>query len=184
MSPLDVSPAAVEKQLVNTSFGVPLLVSSNEARNEICSSAAEQYTAILNSISQAADLVVVDIGTAFHPAYESFAHLSDEIVLVTEPQLLTVRRTRHLVTDLRTRDFGSARPLTLVTVNRTRAEMSMPLSKIEELLGHSVSLGFTPATELAYLSVERSTPMVLVQPDSIIARQFDTLAEQISRHIQ
>lgn len=183
ISPGDVTPAAVEKQLVSTNFGVPLLVASNEARNEICSTSADQFTAILTNISQLADLVVIDIGTSFHPGYEGFTHLCDEIVLVTEPQPLTVRRTRHMVSDLRTRDFGSARPLTVITVNRTRAEMTMPLSKMEEVLGHNVSLGFPPATELAYLTMERSAPMVVLQPDGLIAKQFDALAEQVARHM-
>jgi CheY-like chemotaxis protein/MinD-like ATPase involved in chromosome partitioning or flagellar assembly len=184
MAPGDIVPQTVEKQLVVTNFGVPLLLASNEAHNEICNDALEQYSAILTSVSHLAELVMVDIGTPFHPGYDSFTKLCDEIILVTEPQPLTVRRTRHLVSELRNRDYGSARPLTIVTVNRTRSEMTMPLSKMEDVLGHNVTLGFTPATELAYLSVERSAPMMIVQPEGLIARQFDTLAEQIARHIQ
>jgi pilus assembly protein CpaE len=180
----EITPAAVEKQLVVTNFGVPLLVASNEAHNNLCATASEQFASILTNISQLADLVVIDIGTSFHPGYDGFTHLCDEIVLVTEPQPLTVRRTRHLVADLRARDFGSARPLTVVTVNRTRAEMTMPVSKMEEALGHTISLGFPPATELAYLAVERSAPMLIVQPEGLIAKQFEVLAEQITRHLQ
>jgi hypothetical protein len=61
--------------------------------------------------------------------------------------------------------------------------MTMSISQIEEALGHSVTLGFPPVPELAYLSMTRSTPMILAQPEGMIAKQFETLADNVARHI-
>jgi CheY-like chemotaxis protein/MinD-like ATPase involved in chromosome partitioning or flagellar assembly len=178
----EITRAVVEKQLLSNTFGVPLLLASNETCGADCLGALAQFEAVLEELSRLADLVMLDIGGNFHPAYEIFTQMCDEMILLTDPQPVTVKRTRYLLSDLKTRDFGSARPLTLVTVNRARTEMNLTASQVEDALGHSVALGFPPAPELAYLSANRATPMYLAQPGGIIAKQFDVLAETIAKH--
>lgn len=184
LNPNEITTAQVEKQLVSNTFGVPLLLASNDVTQlSNFTNAAIHYEAIVEQLSELTDLLVIDIGVHYHPAYEVFTRLCHEMILITEPQPLTVKRTRSLVADLKTRDFGSAKPLDVVTMNRTRAEMTMSVSQIEEALGHSVTLGIPPAPELAYLSMTRSTPMILAQPEGVIAKQFETLADHLARHI-
>jgi pilus assembly protein CpaE len=183
MNRMEITGAAVGGQLSQNTFGVPLLLASNEPCSSDCMSALPLYEAVIEEIGQLADLVVLDLGTNFHPAYEVFTRLCDEMVLVLEPLPVTVKRTHALISNLKTHNFGSAKALTLVTVNRARAEMSLTKSQIEETLGQTVSLGFPPAPELAYLSVTRAAPMYLLQPEGIISRQFDVLAEQVLGHL-
>jgi hypothetical protein len=61
--------------------------------------------------------------------------------------------------------------------------MTLTVSQIETLLAHTVTLGFPPATELAYLAAERSSPIILVQPQGVVAQQFTKLAEELVRRI-
>jgi pilus assembly protein CpaE len=183
MSRAEITGPALGAQLSQNTFGVPLLLASNEPCDAGCMTALAQYEAVIEEIDQLADLVVLDIGTNFHPAFETFTRLCDEIVLVLEPLPVTVKRTHALIGQLKTQTYGSAKALTLVTVNRARAEMTLTKSQIEEALGQTVSLGFPPAPELAYLSVSRAAPMYLLQPEGIISRQFDVLAEQVLGHL-
>jgi Flp pilus assembly CpaE family ATPase len=183
MAPVEITPEAVEKHLFHTSFNVPLLLASSEPRNDLLLSAAGQFEVLLQSLGEMTDVVILDIGVSFHPYYETLVRLCDEIVLVTEPQPLTLRRTRHLATDLRSHDYGSARPLTLISNNRVRAEMTLSVSKMEDALGQSVLLGITPAPELAFLSADKQAPFYVVQPQGVVAKQFENLAESICRHI-
>ncbi len=178
----EITPVAVENKLT-TNFGVPLLLATNEPNDSEIMNALAQYEAIVAEARQLADLVVLDIGTNFHPAYAVFTSLCDEMVLVTESQPVTIKRTRHLVTELKSKSFGSSKVLTLITVNHARTDMAMSVSQIEDTLGQSVILGFPPAPELAYQSAIRATPMYLVQPGGIISKQFDFLAEHIAKHI-
>ena len=184
MNRAEITPAAVGGQLSQNTFGVPLLLASNEPCDAECMGALAQYEVVVEEIGQLADLVVMDIGTNFHPAYEIFTRQCDEMVLILEPLPVTVKRTRHLIGELKTHTYGSAKVLTLVTVNRMRAEMTLTKSQIEDILGQTVNLGFTPAPELAYLSVTRAAPMYLLQPEGIISKQFDVLAEHILGHIR
>jgi len=80
-------------------------------------------------LGQLAEMIVLDIGTTFHPAIETFTRQCDEMLIVVEPLLLTVKRTHDLISELKTHTYGSAKALTLVTVNRTRAEMTLSKSQ-------------------------------------------------------
>jgi len=181
MNHTDITPVAIEKNLSTTPFGVPLLLASNESCEVECITALAQYEAILKELFQMADLIILDVGTNFHPAFDIINNICNEIILVTEPQPVSVKRTRVMVGELRARDYGSSKALTVVTLNRTRAEMTLTVSQIEEMLGQSVALGFPPATELAYQSATRATPMYMLQPDGILAKQFDLLAKNLSQ---
>lgn len=183
MSRAEITPSAVGGQLAQTPFNVPLLLASNEPCDADCMGALAQYEAVVEELGQLADVVVLDIGSNFHPAYEIFTRQCDEMVLVLEPLPVTVNRTRHLINELKTRTYGSAKALTLVTVNRMRLEMTWNKTQMEEALGQTISLGFPPAPELAYLSVTRLAPMYLLQPEGILTKQFDVLAEQVRGHI-
>lgn len=73
--------------------------------------------------------------------------------------------------------------MNIVIVNRTRSDMSLTLTQVENIVGQSVALGFPPAVELAFRSYDMSSPMVLIQPDSMIAQQFGILVDQIAHRV-
>jgi CheY-like chemotaxis protein/MinD-like ATPase involved in chromosome partitioning or flagellar assembly len=183
MNPAEITPSTVEEQLVSTIYGVHLLLASNISKDVECISALAQYEAIVDRMAVLVPLVVLDIGTYFHPAYDVLVGLCNEVILVTEPQPVALKQTRLLVDELRGRGFGSGRALTVVTVNRTRAEITVPVSQIEQALKAPIALGFPPATELAYMAATRAAPISMLQPEGIIAQQFNTLAGNLSQHL-
>jgi CheY-like chemotaxis protein len=179
----EITRAVIEQQLQPTAFGVSLLLATDTSGDYDSIASLSQFDTIVQELSLMADLVVLDIGTSFHPAYRILVDLCDEIILIAEPLPITVKRTRVLLMELKSLNFGSAKALSLVTVNRTRSEMSLTSSQIEEMLGQAVALGFPPAPELAYQAGARSTPIFLLQPESIIAKQFAALARSVQQHI-
>ena len=181
-SQIEITTSTVEQELMPTTFGVHLLLASSSSQDVDLVSGLAQYETIVEQLSALAQLVVLDIGTNFHPAFDMFARVCNEIVLITEPQPITMNRTRQLVDELKKRSFGSGRALTIVAVNRTHTEISLSVSKMEEMLKSSLALGIPPATELAYLASTRNAPMVLLQPQGIIAQQIDILVKQIAGH--
>jgi DNA-binding response OmpR family regulator len=179
----ELTTSAVEEQLSVTTYGIRLLLASNQSKDvELCMALA-QYEVIVEQLAMLAPVVFLDIGTNFHPAYDLLVRQCNEIILITEPQPVTVNLTRLLAEELRQRGFGSGKALTVVAVNRTRAEITLTMSRIEEAVKVPVALGIPPATELAYLAATRSVPMILLQPEGIIAQQYGVLAEHISHHV-
>ncbi len=183
LSQSEITVSAVDEQLVPTRYGVHLLLASNNSCDVEYVTAIAQFEAIIQQLSCLASFVVLDIGTNFLPAYPIVTELCDEIVLLTEPQPVSVKRTRLLADELRGKGFGSSKVLTVVMVNHTQAGMGFPMSKVEKMLGCSVSLGFPPANELAFIAAERAAPLCLIQPEGIVAQQFGLLADHISQRV-
>jgi CheY-like chemotaxis protein/MinD-like ATPase involved in chromosome partitioning or flagellar assembly len=179
----ELTPNVVEEQLVPTTYNVRLLLASNQSKDVDLCVALAQYEMIVEQLAMLTPVVFLDIGTLFHPAYDLLVRQCNEVILVTEPQPVTVKLTRLLTEELRQQSFGSGKALTVVAVNRTRAEITLTMSRIEEALKVPVALGFPPATELAYLAATRSVPMVMLQQEGIIAQQYSLLAEHIAHHV-
>jgi DNA-binding response OmpR family regulator len=179
----ELTPASVEEQLVSTKFGIRMLLASNQSKDVDLCVALAQFEMLVEQLAMLAPVVFLDIGTNFHPAFDLLVRQCNEIILVTEPQPVTIRTTRMLIDDLRQHSFGSGKALTIVAVNRTRAEITLTMSRMEEALKVPVALGIPPATELAYLAATRSLPMVVIQPEGVTAQQFSLLAEHISHHV-
>ena len=176
----EITSVVVRDQLVPTSYGIRLLLASNETEAIDFGSTLPQYEAILQQLPHLAPFVLLDVGTNYMPAFDLALELCPEMIMVVEPQPLTVRRTHQLMKVLRNKGFGTSKNLSLVVINRTRADMVMSMSQIEEELGHNVALGFPPASEQAYHAATRSIPLLLVQPEGLAAQQFDKMAEQIA----
>jgi pilus assembly protein CpaE len=179
----DITQAAVNDQLMLTLQGIRLLLASNASKEVELATAVAQLEAIVQQLPQLADLVVLDIGTNFHPAFNVITELCNEIILVTEPQPSAVKRTQIQAKELGERGFGRSKPLSIVTVNRTRSDLMLTVSQVEQMLGRSVELGFPPANELAYRAAEQSVPLTSLQPEGVIAQQFQLLADQLKQRI-
>jgi CheY-like chemotaxis protein len=180
----EITPINIEKQLISTPFGVHLLLASNCSSDLETMVATNQMEALLNQLPFMAALVILDIGTNFHPSFDIITEICNEIILVADPQPLAIKRTRCLVDELRERRFGSSKVLNVVMVNRARADMSLSMSQVEDMLGQSVTLGIPPAAEQAYYAAVNAKPLMLVQPDGLVANQFNQLAEKIAVRVK
>ena len=183
MNVTDITQSAVDDQLVNTFQGIRLLLASNDSKDAELINATAQLEAIVQQLAHMTPLVVLDIGTNYHPAFEMLIGQCNEILLVTEPQPMAVRRTNILVKELRGKGFGASKALNVVTVNRTHSDVLLSVSQVESMVGQAVALGFPPANELAYRAAEQSIAITTLQPEGIIAQQFSRLAEQVNQRI-
>jgi DNA-binding response OmpR family regulator len=184
LSPPEITSSAVSDQLAPTNFGVRLLLASHKMSQVDLASTSAQYEAIFQQLPLLAPLVLLDVGTNYMSVFDMVMDRSQEMIVVVEPQPLAVKRTRPLLEELRKKGLGTSKALTLVVVNRTRADMVLSLSQIEETLGHAVTLGFPPASEQAYHAAMSSIPLYMVQPDGLVAQQFMKLAELLAQRVQ
>jgi DNA-binding response OmpR family regulator len=175
----ELTQPAVNNALVPIIHRINLLLASNDLKDVTLVNANAQFEAVLQHLSQLAALVVLDIGTSFHPALEQIIHQCNEIILVTDPHPNAVKHTQNLANALRLLNFGSAKALTIVTLNRTRSDLLLSVSQVEKIVGKPVSLGFPPANELSYIAANQFVPMIISQPEGTIAQQFNNLADQV-----
>jgi DNA-binding response OmpR family regulator len=183
MNSSEITQTQVESQLTDTKFGVRLLLAGSCSSKDIgLASAISQYDTIVQNLTLMSRLVVLDIGTTFLPAYSLLLEQCDELIVVTEPGLLSVRKTAFLLEELHEKGFGTSKMLSLVTLNHTHSDSVMGVSQIESCINHPIALGIPPALELANRALQLEAPLCLVQPEALVSTQFIKLAEIIARH--
>lgn len=183
LEPVQINPNSLDKQLVRTAYEVRLLLASNQSHEVELANAIAQYDALLDQLSLLYRLIVLDIGTSFLPVFDRVADLCNEMILVVEPQPACIRKTAVLIEELKLKGYMSSKVLTPVIVNRSRSDMSLTLSQIEEQLGVEVPVGFPPLTEQAHTASLKNIPMIMLQPEGLIVQQFTTLADLIARRV-
>jgi pilus assembly protein CpaE len=179
----DITMEAVSKELIQTTFGIKVLSASNKTENVEYAAATPQLERILQHLSSLATILFLDIGTSFHPGFNSILNSCNELIMVVEPQPIPIKRSKLLASELHLKGFGSVKTMSTVLVNRTRSDIVMNISQVEQILGYPAVMGFPPVVEQAYRASDRAIPLISVQPDGIIAMQFNTLASQINERV-
>jgi MinD-like ATPase involved in chromosome partitioning or flagellar assembly len=178
--PSDIDARLVESGLIAHPSGVRLLLASPQPRDAQYLSALPNFEAITRQLLHLASFVVFDLGPSLTPLADKLLNFLDEIIIVTEPFSQTLLQTKALLEDLAFKGIGDSR-IDVVLVNRVRTGLQLSWSQVQEQLGRSVSVNFTPAPDLAFDASTKNSPMVVYQPDSLTAQQFMKLAEKVAQ---
>ncbi len=169
----------VTAALTSSVHGISLLLASNEWKDVELVHATAQLEAILKQLPLMASLVILDIGTPFHPAFSLLAESCDEIILVTEPQPGAARHTQLLAQELRSNFSGTLKTLNILTLDRSPSSVKLSKNEVEHIVGQSICLELPPAVEQAYNAASQLVPLVIFEPQGTVAQRFKLLAEQI-----
>lgn len=179
----DISAISIEKVLARMPYGIRLLMASPKSKDAELILATDQFAAIVENLPLLSKLVLLDIGTNFHPAFNAVLDQCNEVIVVTEPYPASVQRTRQLIEDLNAKDFGRAKLLTLVSINRIRADVQLSIIQMQEMLGIPVAQIIPPAPEIAFQAANRNIPLIQVQIGGVISQQFNNLAERLTQRV-
>ncbi len=182
--PADITANVVEKELVRTTYGVRLLLASSRARETDSLNYGPQMEAVIQQLSLMAQLVILDIGTSFHPMLDRILPQLNEIIVITEPQPSSVERTRFLIDDLIARGFGKSKPLTVMVINRVRADVVLSANQIQEKIGQPIAMIVPPAPEQAFYAATRSIPLIEIQKEGLVSQQYFRMADMLAQRIK
>ncbi len=173
----------IEQELVRTNFGVRLLLASNQIKDLELVDATAQMREIVNILPCLADLVLLDLGADLLPNPENIFYECNEVILVTEPYPGTMKRTKQRIDELTSFGIGKHKLLTVVAINRSRADLQLSALQMEEAIERPIAVVIPPSPEMAYQSGLHSIPLIQVQPQSLITQQFERFATMISERI-
>jgi hypothetical protein len=71
--------------------------------------------------------------------------------------------------------------ISVVLVNKAPSATTFTKDAVEGLLQHDLAGVIVPAPDLAFQSVERGVPMVMMQPDSLVVEQIRNFAEHLTK---
>lgn len=164
-------------------YGIRLLMASPKSKDTELMKNTEQLEALVENLPLLAKLVLLDIGTNFIPGYEMLLGHCNEVVVVTEPFPASVQRTRSLIDDLATIGFGRSKLLTVVSINRIRADVQLSITQMQEVLGVPIAQVIPPAPEIAFQAANRNIPLIQVQIGGVVSQQYSNLAERFMQRV-
>jgi CheY-like chemotaxis protein/MinD-like ATPase involved in chromosome partitioning or flagellar assembly len=176
-----ISAESISPEVVVTASGVRALVSSPRPQEALLQYSLDAAMAVLESLRMLGNPVLVDLGSGNSELFEYVLESLDQIILVLEPNTAAVMLAEGLLT-LTSRTITADRTR-LVVVNRSQSSLQTSWQEIEARLGQELSAIISAAPELAFQSIESRTPMVELQPNSIVSSQFIKLAESIRQRL-
>jgi pilus assembly protein CpaE len=120
------------------------------------------------------EYVVVDTSPIFDDALMTVLDHSDEVVLVVDMDLPSVKNAKIALDTLRTSGYPLGRVHLLV--NRVNSKARLDLVELERALGMEVAAS-VPSDRLVPQSVNEGIPAVAMSPRSKVAKAFGALAE-------
>jgi pilus assembly protein CpaE len=183
LSPNDINTASIENELIRVPYGIRLLMASPYARDVPLMKNTKNIEAVVDQLSLMAKLILLDIGTTTNLAFDETLNLCKELIVVTEPFPGTVQHTKILLDDLKQRGFGKSKLITVIIINRIRADVQLSITQVQETLGHQVSQVIPPAPEVSFQAATRNLPMIQVQIGGLLSLQYSRLAESIAERV-
>ena len=178
--PTEIGTSEIEDELTTHDSGLRLLLASHQPHDSQYISAIATFEAIAHQLAYMARYIILDLGPSLTPVNDKVIKLCDEIIVIVEPVPQSIIHTKALIQDLISSGIGEGR-ITQVLVSRNRSGVQLSWSQVQEQLGRTISVIFTPAPELAYQASTHNLPIVLQQPDSLTSQQFGKLAERITQ---
>jgi pilus assembly protein CpaE len=180
--PFEIKNNNVEAQLLRTTYsGVRLLLADSEISDVDLVEASAQIESVVRILPFLASMVLLDIGVPVLPKIDRVLAFCDEIMLVTEPFPASLRSTKRYMQELSNSGFGKSKLLTVVMINRIRADIQLTITQVQESLGQTVAQVIPPVPEIAYQAALQFLPLVKIQPDGLVAQQYRRLAEIIAQ---
>ena len=176
--PVEVTREKVQACLTPHISGLKLLLASENPSDVYLTSKTANYEALVNRLASLARYIVLDLGTGLPAFVQKILPLCSERIVILEGTPGTIRQTRMLIDE--TVKLGLDRKgFSAVLNNRIRSEAQMPLTQVQEQLGHSISTTLTPAPELFIQASRMHTPAVLCQPSNVTSQQFMKIADSV-----
>lgn len=179
----DITATSIENELARMPYGVRLLMTTAKSKDTELMKNTEQLEALVENLPLLGKLVLLDIGTNFVPGYDMLLGHCNEVIVVTEPFPASVQRTRGLLDDLSALGFGRSKLLSVVSINRIRADVQLSITQMQEVLGVPIAQVIPPAPEIAFQAANRNIPLIQVQIGGVVSQQYSSLAERFIQRV-
>jgi DNA-binding response OmpR family regulator len=179
----EITARAVENELVTHSSGLRLLLSSTRPKEALLSIAPESAAMIVRHLRTLSHTVLLDLGSGLNHLNARLLPELDQLTLCVEPNRVSLNIAREILHEIEQTGL-TASHVNIVLINRTQSTMQIPWQEAEQILGHEMTAIISPAPELAFQAAEAGFPIILYQPNSIVASQFNKLAEEMSTRLR
>lgn len=178
LEPSEITPAALGPRLIHHASGMSLLVNADQPAPAALLTSA-QVTALINSVSQLAHVVVLDLGSTLDELTLTALGRCRRVVLALEPQRIAVAAAQNVSAQLERRGLPAAR-LSAALINRTTGTVMLDTQVIEAQLKLPIEVLLPPVPEVAGQAADESNLIIHLQPGGLFAEQIRTLAQHLT----
>ena len=139
---------------------------------------AELVARLLTLLAEQYDVVLVDTPPAFTEHVLAAVDASDEVVLVTTPEVTSIKNLKLTLHTLDLLDQPAYRRK--IVLNRADAQTRITADDVAAMIGAPVHT-VVPADGAVPASINRGVPVVLDQPRHAVARAINQLAATVGR---
>ncbi len=136
----------------------------------------ETWRLILTYLAEAAPYVVVDTASVADAVLSEVLTLADDIIVVTGPDLASVRSTVVLLKSLD--EEANVQGRTHVVLNRAGVRGGVSENAVSAQIGEPLAAAIPDDSALATFAMNRGVPFVLSHPRSLVSRQIHQLVNQ------
>ena len=167
----------LESYLIPHRSGVKLLAANAEPQmTEFVN--AEHVQVILGILQYAFDYVLVDMPARFYDPVDPALQNADLLLLVTTPEVVTLRNIKSCINTLSVLNFPLAK--IKVVLNKVDSRNDIKPRDVETTLNHKIFASLQAEYHQVCASMNQGIPVVSLYPRSKISRGFHELARSIS----
>lgn len=170
-----VDATVISNQIASSKSGLRVLLSSSNPNDAALDIAFDKPATAVKLLKPMGDPIIVDLGHSLNIYNaEALKHVDQLLYVIesTSPSLEMAKEQLRILGDI----VGQGN-IEMIVVNRS--ENVLPWHEAENILNREVRAIISPASELAFKSIEQSTSMVDLQPTSMVAGQFVKLAKTL-----
>jgi pilus assembly protein CpaE len=170
----------VGTQLQAHRTGVKVLSGQSEPSGVAAAIPRAHAEAIVQCLSAAADFVLLDLGVGLAEPNRYILPMCHQIVVTIEPQRMALTFAQTLLVEMTQSLEIPNHRIGLVMVNKAPSGATFTKDAIVGLLLRELIGIVTPAPDVAFQAGERGIPIVVMEPESLVARQFRNIAEHLA----
>jgi pilus assembly protein CpaE len=175
----DIHLRSVETELVGHKSGVRFLLASYLPQEIELEQAVSQMESVVNNLQAMCNTLVLDLGSSLRPYVKPILKMCDRVILILQPIYPTSVSARVVVEDIV--NAGILRQhISMALVTRERTGLAIPWKQVEGDLGIELAGIISPAPEIAQQASRGGNPIVMMQPDSLVADQIHKLTDYIA----
>jgi MinD-like ATPase involved in chromosome partitioning or flagellar assembly/ActR/RegA family two-component response regulator len=182
MGPDEITVEYLQKSLPGTGLWKFQLLAGCSDPNEAQELEIAEIPDLLKKLRQAFDYVLIDLGRALSRISLPIILSADQLVLIVGPDQSTVKLTKTVIDYLRTKGLQNMQIYPLL--NRAVGLEGMIISKIEEILGLSVTAAIPHIGSEFVLANNLNQPLSYKLPDNVATIAFRQAAQEIERRAQ
>ena len=175
----EISASVVEAQLDEHRTGVRVLSGQFEPPGVAMPVPAALADVLLKRLGSMSDYLLLDLGVGLGDVNRLVLPGCDRVVVAIEPNRVALTLAQALLNELNVTLNLPRHRISVVMVNKAPSAAAFTKDMVEGLLQHDLVAVVPPAPELAFQAAENGTPMVTMQPNSLVAQQFRTIADHL-----